>query len=106
MPQARKYASGAERQAAYRQRQEAARREEREERGLPALPPIATLPGTARWRAALSAARVLVEQVGEEMEAYYQERSEPWQESERGEQFRERLEEVQEALEGLQTLSL
>jgi hypothetical protein len=76
MPQVRKYASVAERQAAYRKRQEEARRHALEQRGLPALPTIATLPGTTRWQAAIRAAELLMEQVSEEMAAYYQERSE------------------------------
>jgi len=106
MPQVRKYASDAERQAAYRQRQAQVRRQEWKQRGLPALPTVTTMPGTVRWQAALSAARLLVEQVSQEMEAYYQDRSERWQEGERGEQFSERLEEIEEVLEGLKNLSL
>jgi hypothetical protein len=85
------------RQQRFRQRQQAARRVEQASKGLPPLPPIATLPGYARWRAALAAARVLVETVQEEMTAYYEERSEVWQEGEAGVLFAER----QEALEAL-----
>jgi hypothetical protein len=80
-----------------KQRQQEARRQEQALKGLPALPQIATLPGYPRWRAALASARTLVEQVQEEMAAYYEERSEVWQEGDGGVQFLER----QEALEAL-----
>jgi hypothetical protein len=85
------------RQQRFRQRQQEARRQEQASKGLPALPQIATLPGYPRWRTALASARTLVEQVHEEMTAYYEERSEVWQEGEGGAQFLER----QEALEAL-----
>lgn len=105
MPQVRKHPSHAERQAAYRKRQTEARQQELEKKGLPHLPAVSTMPGTSRWDAALSAARLLVEQVTEEMEEYFQDRSEGWKESDRGEQFIERLEATQEVLEELMNLS-
>jgi hypothetical protein len=104
MPQVRKYRSDAERQAAYRKRQDQARERSLEANGLPSLPKVPTLPGAARWKAAIAAARSLLERVSEEMEDYYQDRSESWRESERGERFGERLEEIQDVLEGLRGL--
>jgi hypothetical protein len=85
------------RQQRFRQRQQEARGVEQASKGLPALPQIATMPGYPRWRAALASAQALVEQVQQEMTAYYEERSEAWQEGEAGAQFLER----QEALEAL-----
>jgi hypothetical protein len=74
------------------------------EKGLPALPAIATLPGRARWQASLTAAQALLEQVSQEMQSYFDDRSETWQESERGEQFTEHLEAVTNLAEELQSL--
>ena len=96
MPTPRRYANHAERQAAYRQRQAEARSRPSGP-GLPALPSVATRPSPARWAALTWQAARLLQVVQEEMEAYYNQRSEAWQESERGEIFRERLEAVQEA---------
>ena len=67
---------------------------------------IATLPGQARWIAALSSAQALVAQVSTEMRDYYDERTETWQESERGEQFQERLDALEELLSQFEQISL
>jgi len=97
MPQPRHYVSCAARQAAYRRRCETARREALGKQGLPATPAVATMPGWARWNASIAAARTFLLQVAQEMQDYYDDRSETWQESERGEAFAER----QEALDSL-----
>lgn len=94
MPRSRTYASSAARQAAYRARCQKARQEVFLEKGLPPLPAIASLPGWARWNASLLAAHALLEQVSQEMQTYFDERSDTWQESERGEAFTERQEVV------------
>lgn len=104
MPQPRLHASAAARQAAYRRRQEQARHEELSRRGLPALPAIASMPGTQRWVGAICQASELLSSVVVEMQAYFDERSEQWQEDERGETHQQRieaLEEIVEALEGV-----
>lgn len=106
MPQPRLHASQAARQAAYRQRQAEARRKELEVRGLPPLPAIATLPGNVRWRQATSEAACLLMCVATEMQVYFNERSDEWQESERGETHQERtdaIEEIAGALEAFWT---
>lgn len=104
MPQPRLHPSQAARQAAYRRRQEEARRKELETRGLPPLPAIAAMPGNVRWRQATSQAACLLRCVVAEMEAYFDERSDEWRESERGEAHKERtdaLEEIAGALEAI-----
>jgi hypothetical protein len=106
MPQPPKYASHAARQAAYRQRCRQARANEQAQRGLPALPSVPTLPGTARWQAAVSSARLLLETVQAEMQAYFEERSEAWQEGERGQQFTERLEALEAGLSSLEEMDM
>jgi hypothetical protein len=105
MPTPRRYASQAERQAAYRRRQAEVRRKEQEAKGLPALPAVASIPGHARWQALLGQAELLLRTVQEEMQEYYDGRSESWQEAERGEVFRERLQAVQEAQATIEDLS-
>lgn len=96
MPTPRRYADHAARQAAYRLRLGEARTKELAARRMPALPTIATLPGEARWRALTRQAALLLQTALEEMQDYYEQRSDTWQESERGEAFRERLEALQE----------
>lgn len=97
MPTPRKYADPAERQAAYRRRRSERDRAEKEVKGLPPLPAIATLPGDRRWQAMIRQAIWLLETTHSEMEAYYDERSETWQESEKGEDFMERMAGVENA---------
>jgi hypothetical protein len=97
MPTPRRYASQAERQAAYRQRQAEARSKEHAAKGLPPLPAVASIPGHARWQALVGQAELLLGTVQEEMQEYYDGRSQSWQEGERGEAFLERLQAVQEA---------
>ena len=89
MAQPRRYQTQAQRQAAYRARKAEARRQELAAKGLPPLPPIPSIPGLARWQAALKQASLLLDQVAEEMETYYDERSERWQHSDQGETFQE-----------------
>jgi hypothetical protein len=95
MPQPRLYSSHAQRQAAYRQRQQQARQQGQEQRGLPPLPTMSTLPGDARWNAALEQVRLLLEQVCQEMEDYYDERTKRWKDSDRGFELRRRLKTLQ-----------
>ena len=96
MPTPRRYANPAARQAAYRQRQAAARTHELAAKGLPPLPAVATLPGHRRWNALLQQAARLLGTVEEEMQDYYDQRSDTWQASERGEAYEERLQRIQE----------
>lgn len=106
MSQPRKYADHAARQAAYRARCAEARQSELKARGLPHLPAIATLPGVPRWNKALQSARCLLATVSEEMQSYYDERSEAWQESERGESFAERQEAIAMLVDELELMTL
>ena len=96
----------AARQQRFRERQQEARRVEQASKGLPSLPKIATLPGYPRWRAALASAQALVTQVQEEMSAYYDARSEAWQEGDVGVQFQERQEAVEAVLSAFEELTL
>ena len=96
MPTPRRHANHAARQAAYRERQAEARSNEWASKGMPSLPALATVPGHPRWQALIRQASLLLETVQEEMQPYYDHRTETWQESERGADFLERLEALQE----------
>ena len=104
MPQPAKYPNQAARQAAYRARRQQADKDQAKQRGLPPLPPLPTMPGTARWTAALTLAQRLVEEVSEQMQTYFDQRSEAWQDSDRAQDFIARLETVEEAREALDQL--
>lgn len=97
MPTPRQYANQGQRQAAYRQRLAEARTKELEARRMPPLPAVATMPGHPRWQALTQQAILLLQTVQQEMQDYYDRRSDAWQEAERGETFLERLQAVQEA---------
>ena len=99
MPQERKHENSAGRQAAYRKRCERERIQTLKSKGLPQLPAIPTIPGWPRWKTSLSTARDLVERTVEEMQEYFDERSEEWQESERAVEFQEHIDTVQSMLD-------
>ena len=98
MTSPRKHASPANRQSAYRQRQKLAIAQLRRAKGLPPSASLGTMPSTARWNALIQTAADLLKTVESEMETYRDERSETWQESEKGEEFQDRLDRVAEAL--------
>lgn len=104
MPTPRRYATHAERQAAYRRRVAAAREQELQAKGLPPQPQVATMPGERRWATMTGQALVLLQTIQEEMQEYYEQRSEQWQESERGEAVGERLQALQEAIAAIEGL--
>jgi len=104
MPQPKRHVSAAARQAAYRDRCEQARRMEQAAKGLPSLPVIASLPGWKRWNASLKAAHEMIACTLEEMNGYFDERSETWQQSDRGEDHQALIAAVEEVLDGLSSL--
>ena len=92
----RQYATGADRQAAYRARRAASA-------GAKTLP-IPLTPGYRRWAVILEQVQGQLEGVAEEMADYRDERSEAWQNSERNERFTERLEALEELIDLLRDL--
>lgn len=105
MAQERKHTSPAHRQAAYRERQARARLQQLQARALPALPAIATMPGHARWNAALQQAAHLLGTVAAEMSCYFDARTELWQEGDRGAEHLQRQEAVEALVEALSDLA-
>ncbi len=79
-------------------RQKRYRRREQIDKGLPPMPSISSMPGTARWTATLAAAEALVNETFDEMENYYEERSMNWRESWQADQHKERQREIKAIL--------
>lgn len=104
MPTPRRYASHAQRQAAYRRRSAEARKQELAAKGMPPRPSVPAIPGTRRWAAMTGQALLLLQSVQAEMQDYYEQRSDRWQESERGERMGERLQALQEAITTVEEL--
>ena len=99
MPAPRKYASAAQRQAAYRLRC----RERTQAAGRTA--PLPASPGRRRWEAMCGQALCLLQAMSQELEAYADARTEAWQESERGEAFGDLLESVTQIADALSEVS-
>ncbi|MGH2390005.1 MAG: hypothetical protein ACRDIE_17550 [Chloroflexota bacterium] len=105
MPQPRRHADPAAKQRAYRARQAQARTQELQAKGLPPAPPLPTIPARACRQALPAQARVALETVQSAMQTYGDERSETWQESERGPALAEDLEQLGIVLDELAVLT-
>ena len=97
MPMPRKYDSAAQRQASYRARRRA--------RGESPAGSAANGSVYRRWHAMHRQALGLLEQVLREMQDYHDQRSESWQDSERGESFVEVMESLAETVETLKDIT-
>ena len=102
MAQPQRYASAAQRQAAYRQRRAQARAVLLATPGLAPTPAALGRAREAHWRTLLQQAHRALEQLVMELQECYDARSEPWQESIRGEAFQERIDAVQELFDHCQ----
>jgi hypothetical protein len=89
----------AEKQRAYRDRLK-----QRAAGQLPAAPILSNIPPERRWKALQEQARHALQTMLDEMEAYRDERSDTWQESERGESFQERMEALESVIAELDEL--
>lgn len=105
MPQKRKYENDGARQAAYRCRQAKAREQELAEPRLPSLPAMDSLPGTVRWNAVIRRCADLLALIRNESASYYDDRTEAWQEVDRGQAHAERVEALTEIVDGLELIS-
>ena len=94
MPTPRKYTSAAQRQAAYRQRCAG--------QGNPAAIPL--LPGHRRWKAMRKQSLSILDAAVGEMEAYHDQRSDAWRDSERGEALTEIMESMAEIVATLRDI--
>lgn len=105
MPQKRKYQSDSARQAAYRSRKAEDRKQALADPRLPSLPVLSTMPGTVRWNTVIRRCTDLLALVRDETASYYEDRSEAWQEGDRGAAHAERVESLTELVDGLEELS-
>ncbi len=92
--------TAAEKQRAYRDRLK-----QRALGNLPAAPILTNIPPERRWKALQDQARTALQTILDEMTTYQDERSETWQDSERGEAFQERLDTLTEIIENLDELA-
>jgi len=106
MPFPRQYPDHAARQRAYRARQADARLAEQAAKGLPAAPSLPTLPSRARWQALLAHAQAALETARDEMQTYYDARSDAWQQGDRATTLQEQLDTLTKVIDDLDTLPL
>ncbi len=87
--------TNAERQAAFRRRREKAQAALEAAKGLAPLPAIATMPGWHRWRQVLGQVEQALREVHDQMQSYYDERTDDWMESDRGNEFEAKVDLVE-----------
>jgi hypothetical protein len=104
MPQQRQYPDNAAKQRAYRVRQAQAHGAEQQAKGLPPSPSLPTLPSHTRWQALLTQAQLFLETARDEMQVYYDDRSEAWQQGERAATLQDQLDSLGQALDELDAL--
>lgn len=104
MPTPKQYDSNADRQKAFRDRQKAARASALAQ-GAPKAAAVPTMPSTARWAALMQQARGALDTCRGEMQEYFDERSEQWQESERADAMQERIGQLESIISDLEELS-
>jgi len=106
MPTPRQYATDADRQRAYRERSKQAVKDLAGSKGLPTLPALATMPGKARWTALQEQARAALETLRDELQAYHDDRSEQWQESDRAALYQDAIGQAENALSEVDSITL
>ena len=99
MPQPRIHTSDAARQAAFRRRRDQTLTVLQQAKGLTPLPSIPTMPGWSRWRQVLGLAEQALREVHEQMNTYYDDRSQEWQESDKAQEFTDRMDAGEELLQ-------
>ena len=66
---------------------------------------LSNFPGTVRWNAVIRRCSDLLALIRDESASYYDDRSEAWQEGERGEAHTERVEALTEIVDALEQIS-
>ncbi len=64
------------------------------------------MPSLARWKALHEQARAALDTMQSEMQGYFDDRSEAWQEGDKGEAFQELLDQVEDARSAVDDLTL
>lgn len=106
MPTPRKHESHSARQASYVARIRSAQEQALRAKGLPPLPAPPSIPGTARWIAALRHARALLTQSQDEIDDYANDRSDAWQDTERAETLTAARDAIQECIDMIDQVEL
>ncbi len=70
------------------------------------MPKIAAMPGSARWKATIEAAEALLTQAAEEMDEYWEDRSETWKESYVAEEHLQRKKRLAKMAETLSEMAI
>jgi hypothetical protein len=104
MPTPRRHESAAARQRAYRRRRKLARTGSLELESLPQASSIAAMPSTARWKELRRQAGAALQTLLQEMETYQDQRSESWQEGDKGQAFQEVLDKLEEAIDAVRNI--
>jgi hypothetical protein len=81
-----------------------AHKEQLAAKGLPPLSPLPTVPGYPRWKQDFVETQYRMERTRDEMQDYFDRRTEQWQESERGELMEQRIQILEEVIEKLESL--
>jgi hypothetical protein len=102
MPTPKRHENAAARQHAYRERRKLAR--PLSPKNLPRPSCLAAMPSTARWKELKRQAKAALETLLDEMEEYENQRSETWQEGDKGEAFRQAIERIEEALDAVKSI--
>lgn len=102
MARPRMHTGAAQRQRAYRARLRSSRATGVE--SSPTASSIASMPSTARWSALITQARTCLQSVQDEMQSYYDNRSEAWHEADKGLAFEERIELVEAVILAIEEL--
>lgn len=104
--QSRKDATNAQRQAQWRHRQAQLHQDALAAQGLSPSPAISSLPGVARWSAQHLLVQSTLEAMRDQMQAYYDDRTLRWQESDRGQAMEERLQELDAIIQSVDSFQV
>ncbi len=67
---------------------------------------MSNLPNTSHWRSLKESARQTLEKLQKEMQDYFDERSDKWQESDKGFDFEETLDELASVISDLELIDI
>jgi hypothetical protein len=104
MPTPKRHENAAARQQAYRERRKLGRLSSLSSRNLPLASAIAAIPSTARWKELRRQAEAALKTLLDEMENYQDQRSENWQEGDKGQAFQEVIDRAEEALDAVRNI--
>lgn len=106
MPTPKQYDSPAARQKAFRDRKAQAIKEQLAAKQFPNAVAVSNIPSMTRWKALHTNAQATLEAMQSEMQAYYDERSEQWQEGDKGQHFQDLLDQLDQAKTAVDEITL